>query len=729
MDETPKRWLSRASTRAKRTLSVKKFIRQVSKTEDERLTGLDSGEYDFLCNICTRLLTIPASQKKLFSKSGFSRDSKLYHDEGCRFCQQIVEVIRARGFPESMDLSHCTLHAVDKNRRYIYEFQDHGFGYGVGSEEKTSGPGELTQLAFLQVRVGLGDLTDINLQPLLLIAPCFSRLDRFKLPAALTNSASDDITESMFTSPNPPIHDFELSGDFLVRRARALIRDCRKNHVQCKASSPRLPKRVIDVNSSGDGSNVRLHITGRHEKMTYLALSYCWGGDQKVTTTSRNLGSNLISIPKSSLDLTIQDAISMTRKLGFHYLWVDSLCIIQDDADDKEKEIQVMDEIYRNATLTIAAAATKSVREGFLRSSKASSLESRHKLPLRLPDGQMGFITAIAEKTVRGQTGWALDTRAWALQELILSRRVLVFADGDVRFQCQKTDLEAVVPNHIVYPNHIERLPMRHQDLQTFLKVKWYDLIEAYTHRALTDENDRLIAISGIVKLIQGRMRADVDIDEYFAGMWKSGLAGNLLWYTNMPLPLESNETRSASSNPSFSWASLGSGVNFLGVLTSSLDFIKWGVRVEDFGGLGGSTSRQFSMLTVKAWVLPLSKLLLEHLPRLCRCDAITLEDLKCVLHVWGDYEGREGFEILDSSVLLRVDDGANSKDHRGLIINHSKGKYFRRVGVYSELDRNSRPKKTEVDPTKMVLIETLRKVLSTPVAWDGYSRAEITLV
>lgn len=226
-----------------------------------------------------------------------------------------------------------------------------------------------------------------------------------------------------------------------------------------------------------------------------------------------------------------------------------------------------------------------------------------------------------------------------------------------------------------------------------------------------------------------------MEVDEYFGGMWNSGLAGNLLWYTRSPVPLSrwSNESRSSSAlavaSPSYSWASLGSAVKFLGVLTASVEFIQWGMKVDDFG-TAGESSRKFSTLTVKAYVLPLSKLLLDQLPRLCHVDAITLQDLSCVLHIWEDYEGREGYEVSDSSMLLRIDDGANSRDNRGLIINRVEGRYYRRVGVYSELDWNSRPKTTEVDdPSKGRLLRRLRGVLSVPEAWEGYKVADIMLV
>lgn len=543
----------------------------------------------------------------------------------------------------------------------------------------------------------------------------------------------------MFAEPNPPVHDYELSDDFLVRRARAQIRDCRKNHIQCKATAGRLPKRVIDVNPTGDGSTVRVHITGRHEKTPYVALSYCWGGEQKVTTTAKTLAANLISIPKNTLDQTIQDAIVMTKKLGFHYLWVDSLCIIQDNYDDKAKEIQVMDDIFRNATLTIAAASAAHAHQGFLGPKCAAMLESKHKLPLRLPEGELGYITAIAEKTIKGKAKWPLETRAWALQEAILSRRMLIFADGDVRYQCQTLDLYPVVPNPVVYADRIERLPRRHHELKTFLQVKWYDILEDYTRRSLSNENDRLIAISGIVKRLQSRMAntVDMDTDEYFAGMWKSGIAGNLLWYTRSPLPINSSMTRSsiAQNSPSFSWASLGAPVNFLGVLTPSVTFLQWGEKSDDFIRLPGQ-GETFATLTVKAFILPLKRLLFDHLPKLCQVEAVTLTDLSMVLHIFEDYEGREGFEVSDNSVLLRVDDGANSRDHRGVICNCVEGaKYLRRVGVYSELDWESRAREVgKVDGVglgeeKTVELTRLQKVLAKPEAWAGYTRAEVTLV
>lgn len=174
----PERWLSRTASKAKRSFSVKKSIRRIVQRDDEPMpTGLDSGEFEYLCTVCTQLLTVPASQKKLFAKGGFSRGAPLYHGEGgCRLCTQVVEVLKARGFSETGDLSNCTLHALDKYKKYVQAFENFGHGYeGLHGEEKTSGPSELTQMSYLHVRAGNGDLKDITSESVLTIAPCYSK--------------------------------------------------------------------------------------------------------------------------------------------------------------------------------------------------------------------------------------------------------------------------------------------------------------------------------------------------------------------------------------------------------------------------------------------------------------------------------------------------------------------------------------------------------------------------
>ena len=121
-----------------------------------------------------------------------------------------------------------------------------------------------------------------------------------------------------------------------------------------------LPSRVIDV------EKICLHETEGRETGNYVALSYCWGGDQKMKTTKENIASKKISIKLEHLPRTLQDAIQVCRQLAIRYLWIDALCIIQDNDDDKTRELSQMALIYNRATLVVSASRAQSVYDGFL---------------------------------------------------------------------------------------------------------------------------------------------------------------------------------------------------------------------------------------------------------------------------------------------------------------------------------------------------------------------------
>ncbi|EIW53238.1 HET-domain-containing protein, partial [Trametes versicolor FP-101664 SS1] len=144
-------------------------------------------------------------------------------------------------------------------------------------------------------------------------------------------------------------------------RALALVKDhideCVYGHERCIALSvfpdPFLPTRLIDCT---DINHPRLVTTsGRRGK--YLTLSYVWGGDQVHKTTTTNISTYSRRIDPFLLPATIRDAIYVTQTLGFQFLWIDSLCIIQDSDEDKLHELGHMHDIYRYAHLTIIAAS------------------------------------------------------------------------------------------------------------------------------------------------------------------------------------------------------------------------------------------------------------------------------------------------------------------------------------------------------------------------------------
>jgi Heterokaryon incompatibility protein (HET) len=133
------------------------------------------------------------------------------------------------------------------------------------------------------------------------------------------------------------------------------MENCTEVHEKCKEDGlSQLPTRVLDVSED----QVRLYETKR-EREPYLTLSHCWGKAHIITTMTETKEERIKGIPWSSLSKTFQDAITITRHLGFRYIWIDSLCIIQNDKYDWEMEAAKMALVYKGSQLTIAATSSK----------------------------------------------------------------------------------------------------------------------------------------------------------------------------------------------------------------------------------------------------------------------------------------------------------------------------------------------------------------------------------
>jgi hypothetical protein len=122
-----------------------------------------------------------------------------------------------------------------------------------------------------------------------------------------------------------------------------------------------MPKRVLEID--------RLSLVLRARLVTdaplapYVALSYCWGGDQIAKTVKSRVVEYENGIPLDTLPQTIFDALVVTRGIGLQYLWVDAMCIIQDDCDDMAEQIGQMYAVYRSAYVTISAATAATSQE------------------------------------------------------------------------------------------------------------------------------------------------------------------------------------------------------------------------------------------------------------------------------------------------------------------------------------------------------------------------------
>jgi hypothetical protein len=184
---------------------------------------------------------------------------------------------------------------------------------------------------------------------------------------------------------------------------------------------------VINVSLS-DQEYVRVVQTEPESFGKWVALSHRWGVGQVFSLTTSNLQLLQTGVSVSSLSPTFRDAITITRKLGVKYLWIDSLCILQDSVDDWDVEASKIPGIYQNAYVTIAAAATNSCQGGIL-TGRAGVPNSR---PCQVPvyrQGRSGTVTIDLplDYNLKNPEINFLKNQAWYFQESQLSRRLLIF--------------------------------------------------------------------------------------------------------------------------------------------------------------------------------------------------------------------------------------------------------------------------------------------------------------
>lgn len=218
--------------------------------------------------------------------------------------------------------------------------------------------------------------------------------------------------------------------------------ECNETHESCHEgsradgeSSRRVPARLLSVGGPDDIREPRLLET--HGSCSpYIALSHSWGLARHIITTAENLERHMVKIPHESLPKTFQDAVVLTRNLGLRYIWIDSLCIIQDDIQDWKNEAAKMADVYRNAYCTVAATGSHGDQEGMFVERGAQDV-FRMRYDAHDVDLMVTYvdddISALKELLVDSP----LSSRAWTLQEKLLSPRMVQFTRSRAIWECR----------------------------------------------------------------------------------------------------------------------------------------------------------------------------------------------------------------------------------------------------------------------------------------------------
>ncbi|KAI0879669.1 heterokaryon incompatibility protein-domain-containing protein [Hypoxylon argillaceum] len=414
---------------------------------------------------------------------------------------------------------------------------------------------------------------------------------------------SRDVTGQLFASNRTGIQlDFDA--------IRTWHRRCRLNHPKCKvtlsggetfdAEAVSLPSRCIEIESeNGQVKECTLRETeGQQGK--YIALSHRWCADTEVVRTlkgnydCRTKKCTTVSCQGCQTPMTttlFTHAYELAAKLGVNYVWIDSLCIVQDDADDWKRESAKMADYYQHAWLTVAATRTRN-DGGLFGEFETKDLARVTRLPYRDRHGlQRGYFylqcpggKAISRDYKNAISRSDLLRRGWVYQEWILSRRIVAFADFGLFLQCETGNPKSLAGHDVKFIRdnedgdewQSEEKPDKSfkSSIKTnFSSAKdiasgWRKVIEEYSRLELTKlPEDRLVALSGIaseygraVEVQQRKISGTSGENEtsryaYVCGSWFPE-ARDLLWEQVEPGP-----RIRAKGLPTWSWASIGTEI------------------------------------------------------------------------------------------------------------------------------------------------------------------------
>ncbi|KAL8918717.1 MAG: hypothetical protein Q9208_007188 [Pyrenodesmia sp. 3 TL-2023] len=365
--------------------------------------------------------------------------------------------------------------------------------------------------------------------------------------------------------------------------------------------------RLIDVRSLSEDTKCRLYLPdGSRDRIEYLTLSHRWGGADIFKLSKTTIGSMLQGIDLDKLPLTFQHAILITRKLGYRYIWIDSLCIIQDDPSDWAFESRTMSRIYSNSLLTIAALWGDNSHSGCFIERNPITTEDCHigksehgDAFVRSGDCRRGQSLTLVEPT-------PLLKRGWVLQERFLSPRTLYYGPWEILWECGARVASETEPESTVMLGSDGALKGRFRDMKRALDLDsddqylkpemediyniWIEIRAIYWSSQLTHHSDTLVAITGIITVMEHKTSM-----RFLSGLCRDFIYSELLWKVG-----NASETSRSTLCQTWSWASVNgarlTSVYDYEMYSSTSNILIWVEPVDELAselpGLGVSNRR-----------------------------------------------------------------------------------------------------------------------------------------
>lgn len=294
----------------------------------------------------------------------------------------------------------------------------------------------------------------------------------------------------------------------------------------------------------------------------YFALSYVWGGVEQLLTTRAN--HDFLRIPGAlnpergghSLPKTILHAMLLTARLGKRYIWVDALCIIQDDNEHKHSELSNMSGIFANASVTLIAANGKNSNSGLPGLLHISEPRSLNLEGCRINKNLTVYYRSAHDPSTAAH--WA--SRGWTFQESFFSKRQFLFYGGFVEWRCPEHNSREFVfsvngdewMGKHDFPINLDRsvlIPRRGLDKVSPINELFHH-VSSFNGRLLTYPEDALGAFAGVATFIDGR-----HVGGYVSGLPILFFNRALLWQSARSLYRRYPKKRTESvCLPSWSW-------------------------------------------------------------------------------------------------------------------------------------------------------------------------------
>ncbi|KAF2677819.1 hypothetical protein K458DRAFT_318596, partial [Lentithecium fluviatile CBS 122367] len=330
--------------------------------------------------------------------------------------------------------------------------------------------------------------------------------------------------------------------------------DCLAKHDACKktlsgatiddALPPILPRRIIHVGRPNEAISPRL-IETHGETSHYVALSHCLGhptDNPPLTTTQTTLESHVSNVSFDSLPKAYQDAIVATHRLGFEYIWIDSLCIIRDSDADRFYNLSCKGTVFQSARLVIAAShATNNTEPCFFqRSALPPDIELQHVSRAGKPEGSVFAGLRPNDNASLLPECSPLATYSNATEELLLSRRIIFYTPSSLIWSCKQ----------------INQRETGNSFHSTSRNPVWRVLVEKHTARRFPNPGDRLTSLEEVRSEL-GKRRTD---SVYCFGLWQNEMPLCLLWYCLKP----ARRAKSGIRPPTWTWASTTCSILFI---------------------------------------------------------------------------------------------------------------------------------------------------------------------